>query len=143
LTQECVIIRGEIASLNEGSTAMAIVIGPTEIEAQKYVEKVLNPYYKGYPQRIGFFYIQTIFLPSPLTKTVLLYTLEKGLISNDSPGFCRIANTPSGCIYYPCCKPSDRGEHCRIGDCTNCNYRKCKLNHDGTINMDNVPCGRG
>jgi hypothetical protein len=136
-------MRGEVASLNEGSTAMTIVIAPTEKDAQEYAEKVLGPYYKGYPQRIGFFYIQTIFLPSPITKTVLLYTLEKGLISDYPLGFCRIASEPGGCIYYPCCKPWDRGEHCRGGDCMHCNHRKCKSNPDRTMSIDNVPCGRG
>jgi hypothetical protein len=70
--KECVILRGEIATLEEDSIAMTIVIAPSEEEAKKHAEKVLNPYFSGYPQRIGFFYVGPIYLLQPVTKTVLL-----------------------------------------------------------------------
>lgn len=59
-------------------------------------------------------------------------------------GHCALASDFNGCIYYPCCKPSDRGEYCKTSDCRQCNGRKCKPNLDRkTINIDNVPCGCG
>jgi hypothetical protein len=139
--KECKMIKGEVASLEGGTTAMTIVIAPSEKEAQEYAKKVLKPYYSGYPQRIGFFYVGPILLP-PTTKTIFLYALEKGEINN-IVGFCKIANEGTGCIYYPCCDPLDRGDYCRNGNCLNCNSRRCKPNPDGTISIDNVPCGRG
>ena len=141
--KECTLIKGEVASLEAGTTAIAIVIAPSEKEAQEYAEKALKPYYSGYPQRIGFSYIGSIlFLPT--AKTIFLYDIEKGQVSEQNiVGFCRIAKETSGCIYYPCCKPSDRGEHCKRGDCLNCNSRRCKPYPDGTISIDNVPCGFG
>lgn len=138
-------MRGEVVSQDEGVAAVTIVIAPSEEEAQQYAKTVLEPYYKGHPQCINFSHIQPIFL-SPITKTIFLYTLEDGQISEQKPeklpGFCKIANEPGGCIYYPCCKSSNRSENCQSNYCMDCDNRRCKPNPGGkTISIDNVPCG--
>lgn len=140
---ECTMMMGEIATMQEDSIAIVVVIAPSEEEAQKYAEKVLTPYYTGYPQRMGFYYMRPILL-SPVTKTIFLYTRENGQISDQSVvGFCKIASEPGSCIYFPCCKPSDRGDYCRHGNCRSCNKRRCKPEPNGTISIDNMPCGDG
>lgn len=79
---ECIMMKGEIARMNEEPSAISIVIAPSEKEAQQYAEKVLEPYYSGYPQRLNFSFIQLLVLP-PITKTVFLYTSEDGEIKAD------------------------------------------------------------
>ena len=137
--KECVMMMGRVSTLTEDSVAIAIVIASSEKAACEYAEQVLKPYYSGYPQRIGFFILDSYILFPPITKTIFLYTKKDGQINEDIVGSCEIENGPGGCIHYPCCNPSNRGWHCKIVDCTKCNHRKCKP----TASIDDVPCGRG
>jgi hypothetical protein len=80
---ECVMMKGEVAKMNEYPSAISIVIAPSEREALRYAEEVLAPYYSGYPQRLNFSFIQSFLLP-PVTKTVFLYTSKDGEIKVDT-----------------------------------------------------------
>lgn len=126
---------GEIVNSKLVTTALIIAVSPSEDEARSYIKKVLNPYLEN-SQCIEFSRMRFVSL-SPVTRTIFLYTEKTGVGESASFfGFCDI-----GCVYYICCNPANRGEHCKGRNCYHCEHRRCKSNGDGTIDIDNVPCG--
>lgn len=78
---ECWMLMAEIRRLGEVfPLAVAIVIARTTEEAHKFGERELEPYFPGYPYRLGFSVIGSILLDSSsLPETVLFYTREGGI----------------------------------------------------------------
>jgi len=79
--EECCIVKATIANLGDAfPCAVAIIIAPTEIEAQKIGEQELNPFFPGYPYRLGFENLGQILLPLSLSTTIFLCTQNAGRI---------------------------------------------------------------
>lgn len=74
-------VKATIANLGDTfPLAVAIIIAPTETEAQKFGEQELKPYFPGYPYRLGFENLGQILFPLPVPTTIFLCTQNAGRI---------------------------------------------------------------
>ena len=134
--KECVLLKGEVLE----ESIMALVIASSEEEARMALERVLKKHIVN-SKGLTFLHCGQVPLEDPVTKLVFC-SIRGKIIDPSVKGFCPIAmDGHGGCVYYPCCNPLDRGSHCKDLQCTYCNHRRCKPNPDGTISIDNVPCG--
>ncbi|MCK9578202.1 hypothetical protein M0R01_01755 [bacterium] len=58
---------------------------------------------------------------------------------NQQSKSCEIADKYGDCIYHKHYIPPSKGKRCKYIPCLDCDSKRCSINPDGTISINDIP----